>query len=138
MLNESKGKKTPMKSTCVTDFGLISFVHGTHKDREQIFQGFKDGHIRILIATEGLIGEGFDYKGINVVVVGDGGKSSIQAIQKIGRGMRVLPGKTEVLIYDFADRCKYLSDHSMQRSTIWMNLGYEVDLTDVPYLEMRV
>lgn len=138
MLNESKGKKTPMKSTCFADFGLISFVHGTHKDREQIFQGFKDGQIRVLIATEGLIGEGFDYKGINVVIVGDGGKSSIQAIQKIGRGMRVLPGKTEVQIYDFADRCKYLSDHSMQRSTIWMNLGYDVDLTDVPYLEMRV
>jgi len=104
------------------------FVHGEDKDRDDKFKWFKmpDGTVNVLVATEGLIGEGFDYKGIDVVVVADGGKSSIQTIQKIGRGMRATKDKKEVLIIDFADRCKYLREHSEERLKIWRNVGYDV------------
>lgn len=112
------------------------FVHGQHKKRETLINAFKDdnSYVDILVATEGLIGEGFDYKGIDVVIVADGGKSSIQTIQKIGRGMRVKDEKNKVKIYDFADRCKYLADHSRRRYDIWSRLGYDIDISETHYL----
>jgi superfamily II DNA or RNA helicase len=105
-----------------------AFVFGDDKDRDLKFEMFKmpNGTLDVLVATEGLIGEGFDYKGIDVVIVADGGKSAIQTIQKIGRGMRVLEDKKEVRIFDFADRCKYLSDHARERHKVWSNLGFDV------------
>lgn len=108
------------------------FVHGEDPDREDKFDWFKEpeGSLNVLVATEGLIGEGFDYKGIDVVVVADGGKSSIQTIQKIGRGMRVTKDKKEVRIFDFADRCKYLSEHAEERLKIWRNVGYDVEVPE--------
>lgn len=117
-----------------------AFVHGTHPNREIYLQRFKEKGewLDILIAIDKLIGEGFDYKGIDVIVIADGGKSSIETIQKVGRGTRVLPDKKTVEIHDFADRCKYLYDHARARIATWRNpeLGYEVDLNLVPYFDV--
>jgi superfamily II DNA or RNA helicase len=105
------------------------FVHGEDKERDWKFSAFKhdEGMLNVLIATEGLIGEGYDYKGIDVVVIADGGKSAIQTIQKIGRGMRVMKDKKEVYIFDFADRCKYLQEHAKERINIWYSAGHDIE-----------
>lgn len=112
----------------------VEFVFGNHKDREGCFERFKSRQTQVLIATEGLIGEGFDYKGIDVVIIGDGGKSGLQTIQKMGRGMRVTETKRTVDVIDFADRCKYLGGHAKQRYQTWVSWGFEPDITNTPWI----
>lgn len=67
----------------------IRFVHGQHEERDDIITAFKSGRLKTMISTEGIIGEGFDYRDLDAIIVADGGKSVIQAIQKVGRGMRI-------------------------------------------------
>ena len=112
----------------------VEFVFGNHKDREGCFKRFKAGLTDVLIATEGLIGEGFDYKDIDVVIIGDGGKSGLQTIQKMGRGMRVTETKKTVDVIDFADRCKYLGGHAKQRYQTWCSWGFEPDISNTPWI----
>lgn len=115
-----------------------TFIHAGSEHREMALKEFKsaNGTIDILIAIDKLIGEGFDYRGIDVIIIADGGKSSIETIQKVGRGTRTFTGKTHVEIHDFVDRALYLYDHARARIATWRNpvLGYEVDLSEVPYI----
>jgi len=112
-----------------------AFVHGEDTGRDWKFSSFKspDGILNVLVSTEGLIGEGFDMKNLDVIVLADGGKSAIQTIQKLGRGLRVMKDKKEVLIFDFADRCKYLSDHARERLKVWRSVGFEAEVPE--YME---
>lgn len=110
------------------------FAHGTHPEREDIISRFKNRELAVMIATEGIIGEGFNFKGLNGIIIGDGGKSFIKTIQKPGRGTRPEDGKDDLLVYDFADRGKYVGDHSRERKADWIDYGFEVDITDTPWL----
>ena len=112
----------------------IRFVHGTHPEREQMIDDFRTGKLSVLISTEGIIGEGFDFRGLDAMIIADGGKSYIQTIQKRGRGMRVEEGKVDLKMYDFADRGKYVGEHSLRRKTSYESNGFTVDITDTPYL----
>jgi len=117
-------------------YGITAeFVSGKHPDRDDLFGRFESRQTSVLIATEGLIGEGYDYKDIDVVVIANGGKAAIRTIQKIGRGMRATETKKSVLILDFADRCKYLGAHAKQRAGIWRQWGFEPDISATPWLE---
>jgi superfamily II DNA or RNA helicase len=111
------------------------FVYGNHPDRDAVFARFHSRETNVLIATEGLIGEGYDYKAIDVVVIANGGKAAIRTIQKMGRGMRVTEIKRSVLVLDFADRCKYLGGHSKQRAHIWREWGFEPNISRTPWME---
>ncbi|MBD3405083.1 MAG: DEAD/DEAH box helicase [Candidatus Lokiarchaeota archaeon] len=112
----------------------VEFVHGTHDERDELLKRFKQRDLMTLISTEGIIGEGFDFKGLDALVIGDGGKSAIQTLQKVGRAMRPEDGKVDCKIFDFADRGKYLTDHAISRKTTWMKHGFEVDTSQTPYL----
>ena len=113
----------------------VEFVYGNHPDRDEIFERFESRQTNVMIATEGLIGEGYDYKAIDTVVIANGGKGGIRSVQKIGRGMRVTETKKTVLILDFADRCKYLGSHAKARAGIWREWKFVPDISDTPWLE---
>lgn len=112
----------------------IEFIHGTHPDRDDILARFKAKTLRTMISTEGIIGEGFDFRGLDALIIADGGKSAIQTLQKVGRAMRIDEGKVDCKIFDFADRCKYLTDHALSRKTTWLKHGFVLDLEDTPYM----
>lgn len=112
----------------------MEFVHGDHPDREDIIARFKAKELKTMISTEGIIGEGFDFRGLDAIIIADGGKSSIQTLQKVGRAMRPEDGKVDCKIYDFGDKGKYLTDHAMIRKTTWLKHGFQLDLSDTPYL----
>jgi superfamily II DNA or RNA helicase len=112
----------------------IEFVHGSNPDREDILSRFKNKELKTLISTEGIIGEGFDFRGLDALIIADGGKSVIQTLQKVGRAMRPDEGKIDCKIFDFADRGKYLTDHALARKTTWLKHGFQLDLSDTQYL----
>jgi len=96
------------------------FVDASSKDRRQIIDMYRQGHISCLIAT-GIIQEGFDMPEITAIVVAAGGKSPILAVQRVGRGLRICPeiGKKDVIVIEFNDVAKYLFDHSYERYCLY-------------------
>jgi len=112
----------------------IPFIHGEADDREEVIDFFKDGTYPTIIATTGIIGEGFDYPGLNAIIIGDGKKSFIKIMQQSGRGSRIFEDKTDLVIYDFGDRAQYITDHARQRISTWRQAKFDVDLSQTPYL----
>lgn len=112
----------------------IPFIHGESDDRDDVIESFKDGTYPTIIATTGIIGEGFDFPALNGIIIGDGKKSFIKIMQQSGRGSRIFEGKTDLIIYDFGDRAPHVTDHARQRISTWRQAKFEVDLTQTPYL----
>lgn len=91
--------------------GLHVFMSGStpQQIRDEYFSRLKDGSLRVLIATDGVAGEGQDIPTLRRVIIGGGKKAAIIVKQRIGRGMR--PDKTtksqgwggRVDIHDFVD-----------------------------------
>jgi len=106
----------------------IPFVHGEvdQDKRREIYKKFKKGALRHLIAST-IYDEGVDYAGIEVLILAGGGKSEVRSIQRIGRGMRKMQGKNNVIVYDFIDNTNmYLLKHSLERLRTYSKEGFMV------------
>lgn len=90
-----------------------AFVHGNSDDRDETIQSFRDGDTDTLIATRGIVGEGFDVPEIASFVVGGGLKSSTSLIQQVGRALR--PDTDTATVVDCMDRGQWTSKHSEER-----------------------
>jgi superfamily II DNA or RNA helicase len=73
------------------------------KDRAVILEAFKNGQIKILIATT-LADEGLDVPRLSRVILAYPGKSVARTTQRLGRLMRPFPGKGKPVLYDFVDK----------------------------------
>lgn len=70
---------------------------------------------------------GVDLPSLTALVLAGSGKSSVRAIQRIGRVIRPFPNKKEAIIIDFNDQAKYLKNHSKERQRIYNSeVGFEV------------
>lgn len=93
------------------------FVHGSvdTERRKEIRREFRNGDIRCLIATK-IYDEGVDLPDMDVLVLAGGGKSQVQALQRVGRALRKAPGKDRAIIVDFMDtHHRMLRAHSERR-----------------------
>ncbi len=85
-----------------------------------------NGNCKLLLASS-IFDIGIDIPLISGLILAGGGKSSIRAIQRIGRVIRPSEGKSMAAILDFNDNCKYLREHSKIRYSIYNNEpGFEV------------
>lgn len=80
------------------------FVFGSSSgdDRERHIRDLAAGRIDVLVSSV-VLAEGVDIPDLRSVVVGSGGKSIIQVLQRLGRGMRVTKDKTTFEVIDFID-----------------------------------
>lgn len=90
----------------------VIFLNGQSKDRNK-----KMNH-RIIIATS-IFDEGIDIPHLETLILAGGGKSAIRTTQRIGRVLRKFPGKHMATVHDFADDCKYLKNHYLERRAIY-------------------
>jgi superfamily II DNA or RNA helicase len=70
-------------------------------ERRKIIDAFRAGEIQVLCNCQVLV-LGFDSPEIAAVLMVAPTKSDLQYIQKMGRGLRLAPGKKDALILDFA------------------------------------
>lgn len=75
-------------------------VFGDSPDRDRIIDAYKKGQIRALINVK-VLAKGFNCPDIDAVVLCFATQSLSNYIQKIGRGMRIAPGKKDTLVLDF-------------------------------------
>lgn len=110
-----------------------AFIHGECSDevREQNLQAMRDGHLKVLISST-IIDEGVDISGIDTLILGAGGKSLRQTLQRVGRGLRKKKtGENKVSVFDFNDLTnKHLKKHSEARRKIYEAEQFEI--MDIP------
>jgi len=94
----------------------VIFVEGETNSnlREVIFNQVKDGDVRVLLVTP-LGDEGLDLPAVDAIVLADAGRSPVEKIQQIGRGLRPFPGKKDCKVIDFWDRSTMFKSQSASR-----------------------
>ena len=104
------------------------FVYGTAslEQRQASIKRLVRGDIDVLICSV-IFQEGVDIPALQSVVIATGGASSIAAIQRVGRGMRMAEGKDSFTVWDVADRGhRWFEKHTKQRIRAYKREGYEV------------
>lgn len=111
MANYCQGRKTvvflPLIATSqkfcamLNDAGLrAAEVNGNSDDRSEVLADFEAGKYDVLCNSM-LLTEGWDCPSVNCIVVLRPTKIRSLYQQMVGRGMRLSPGKTELLLLDF-------------------------------------
>jgi len=111
-----------MKKTVPT--GLLSGKDSATQ-REKIKDELESGKIKCLVASK-IFDIGVDLPILSGLVIAGAGKSSVRALQRIGRVIRPYKGKKMSAIIDFADQAPYLNKHSEIRREIYES---EFDVT---------
>jgi Helicase conserved C-terminal domain len=75
-------------------------VWGTCPDRDDIISGFRTGAVQVIVNVA-VLGEGVDVPEIEAVVLCRPTRSRSLYAQMIGRGLRIYPGKSQLLVIDF-------------------------------------
>ena len=91
--------------------------------REVLRTEFVKKRIKCVICTN-VWREGIDITTLDVVINACGGKSEVQTLQTIGRGLRKTDKKSTVEIIDFLDVNYYLSAHGIRRMAIYVEAGW--------------
>jgi len=72
---------------------------------------------------------GVDIPSLSGLVIACGGKSTVKALQRVGRVIRKYPGKKFSVIIDFVDQAHFLQEHSKIRYKIYSSEdGFDVQL----------
>jgi superfamily II DNA or RNA helicase len=99
------------------------------EEREVAKAALRDKAVPVVLATT-IWDEGEDIPSIDAIVLAEGVKSSTNALQRIGRGMRK-GGDFEVWVVDFAPTCHAtLRKHAAERCEAYESEGYSVRVVD--------
>lgn len=107
---------------------LGTFLSGrdSKSTRISVLSKFRSGEIPVLIGSV-ILSEGIDIPELDMMIMASGGKSEIDVLQKLGRGMRPKADGSGLLVYDFADEGhKYLQRHALARVEAYKGAGYTV------------
>ena len=74
------------------------------EDRDEVLSRFKRGDIKIIVNCQ-ILTEGVDVPDVGCVVLARPTKSLVMYMQMVGRGMRVIEGKTDLILIDHAGAC---------------------------------
>lgn len=88
------------------------------KRREEVKNKLENKELNCVIASK-IFDIGVDMPSLSGLIIGSAGKSSVRALQRVGRVIRKYPGKTHAAVIDFYDQAKYLKDHSYVRKNIY-------------------
>lgn len=80
-----------------------------------------------LVLASVIFDQGIDIPTISGIILAAGSRGIVKTLQRIGRGLRLHPGKKLCCIVDFFDQAKYLRDHSKIRYNVYcLEPGFKV------------
>jgi len=88
------------------------------KIREKIKEELESGKIKCIVASK-IFDIGVDLPILSGLVIAGAGKSSVRALQRIGRVIRPYKGKKVSAVLDFADQAPHLINHAETRRKIY-------------------
>lgn len=110
--------------------GSVEFLEGANSigERYDCISRFRGcGESSVLIGTK-ILQTGVNIEEITHFINARGMKSEIATLQALGRALRRHDSKDVVYIYDFLDKEKYLSDHSVARKRHYEKEGHTVKI----------
>jgi superfamily II DNA or RNA helicase len=119
---------TDRKAHCDTlaafleDYGIdAAILTGdlSNGERQTVVGALNDGHIKVLIATGQLIGEGFDCKELSTLFLATPIKFNGRLLQYLGRVLRPAPGKDRAKVYDYLDPVGVLQAAARARRRVY-------------------
>jgi superfamily II DNA or RNA helicase len=97
------------------------------QDRQRYKEEMEREEGVIIVASYGTFATGIDLKNVHHIVFAESTKAEITIRQAIGRGMRYLKGKNEVIIWDVIDNLSgYSMKHSEARAKIYKEQNFEI------------
>jgi superfamily II DNA or RNA helicase len=90
----------------------------SQKERNKVKDQLESGKIKCVIASK-IFDIGVDLPILSGLVIAGAGKSSVRALQRIGRVIRPYPGKKMAAVLDFADQASYLDEHAETRCKVY-------------------
>lgn len=116
------------------------FFYGkdSKKIRKEIYNSFQQDEQVIAITTYKLASTGLNIKRIFNLFLIDAGKSFVEVIQSIGRGLRKGKGKTSVRVYDVHSDFKFSKRHATSRKKHYKKKNYAYKDDSIDYLEMTL
>ena len=95
------------------------------REREDIIRRFKEGRLRVIFNVR-VLSTGFDYTGIDCIVLGISTASIALYYQIIGRGTRIDPDKKDCLVVDLGgntERFGRVEDITFEQGKMWRMFG---------------
>lgn len=124
------------KAHCWTIKDLLRSEHGiesrvltgdlNNTERLKIIEAVQAGHLKVLIATGQLIGEGFDCKRLSTLFFATPIKFDGRVIQYLGRILRPAEGK-HPRVYDYVDPVGVLINSFKERRKAYRKCGIKLD-----------
>ena len=100
--------------------------NNSKEEREAVKKDLQDHKIDCVLASR-IFDIGVDIPSLSGLVIACGGKSTVKALQRVGRVIRKYPGKKFAVIIDFCDQATYLDNHSRIRYKIYTSEdGFDV------------
>lgn len=97
------------------------------QDRDSYKEIMEKNDDVILVASYGTFATGIDLKNVHHIIFVESIKAEITIRQAIGRGMRYLEGKNEVIIWDIIDGLSgYSLKHSEERMRIYTDQSFQI------------
>lgn len=98
------------------------------EEREQVKKDLEEHKIDCVLASK-IFDIGVDIPSLSGLVIACGGKSTVKALQRVGRVIRKYPGKKFAVVVDFIDQAPFLENHSKTRYKIYKSEdGFDVNL----------
>ncbi len=96
------------------------------EEREQVKKDLMERKIDCVLASK-IFDIGVDIPSLAGLVIACGGKSTVKALQRVGRVIRKYPGKKFAVVIDFIDQAPFLENHSKTRYRIYKSEeGFDV------------
>lgn len=108
-----------IKQACPTK--EVFFIQGSVDVtiREQIRSIMEEKNNVVCIAISKVFSTGINIKNLHYIVFAASGKAKIKILQSIGRGLRLHPSKTLLVIFDIADNLRYGMKHLKERIKLY-------------------
>jgi superfamily II DNA or RNA helicase len=98
----------------------------TREERDKVKKDLEEHKIDCVLASR-IFDIGVDIPSLSGLVIACGGKSTVKALQRVGRVIRKYPGKKFAVVIDFCDQITYLDNHSKTRHRIYTSEdGFDV------------
>lgn len=95
-------------------------------EREKVKKDLMEHKIDCVLASR-IYDIGIDIPSLSGLVLACGGKSSVKALQRVGRVIRKYNGKKNAVIIDFVDQAPFLLEHSKARRKVYNSeKGFDV------------
>lgn len=108
------------------------YVYGgtDSETREGWLRELENGDLKCMVSSR-VWREGVNIKSLGALILAKGGKGLKEAgeeaiLQTVGRALRKADGKSEAVVVDFLDSCRYLAEHSAERIAAYRRMGWQV------------